>query len=210
MNAPQALLELKDLRIAFGGQAVVHGVNLSIQAGERVALVGESGSGKSLTALALMRLLPDALQVSRGEIKLEGEELNRLSESSMRAVRGGRAGMIFQEPATSLNPVMRIGEQVLEPIRTHTGLRGKEAHARAIQWLDRVGIPDPELRMDDYPFQFSGGQKQRIMIAIALAAEPELLIADEPTTALDVTVQAQVLSIVISKRKQPLPRSPTT
>ena len=202
----QPVLSINDLDIAIDAEDqlrfAVKALALTVSRGETFALVGESGSGKSLTALALMRLLPDALQVSRGEIKLEGEELNRLSESSMRAVRGGRAGMIFQEPATSLNPVMRIGEQVLEPIRTHTGLRGKEAHARAIQWLDRVGIPDPELRMDDYPFQFSGGQKQRIMIAIALAAEPELLIADEPTTALDVTVQAQVLKLLSEIQKE--------
>jgi peptide/nickel transport system ATP-binding protein len=194
------VLNVKDLDIAIDAEDqlrfAVKALALTVSRGETFALVGESGSGKSMTAMALMRLLPEALRVTRGAIKLDGQELNTLTESSMRAVRGGRAGMIFQEPATSLNPVMRIGEQILEPIYTHTTLRGNKARARAIQWLSRVGIPDPALRMDDYPFQFSGGQKQRIMIAIALAAEPELLIADEPTTALDVTVQAQVLKLL--------------
>ena len=200
------VLSVKDLDIAIDAEAqlrfAVKALALTVSRGETFALVGESGSGKSMTAMALMRLLPEALRVTRGAIKLDGQELNTLSESSMRAVRGGRAGMIFQEPATSLNPVMRIGEQILEPIYTHTALRGSEARARAIQWLSRVGIPDPALRMDDYPFQFSGGQKQRIMIAIALAAEPELLIADEPTTALDVTVQAQVLKLLADIQKE--------
>ncbi len=202
----QVVLNVRDLDIAIDAEAqwrfAVKALALTVSRGETFALVGESGSGKSMTAMALMRLLPEALRVTRGEIKLDGEELNQLSESSMRAVRGGRAGMIFQEPATSLNPVMRIGEQILEPIYTHTELRGERARARAIQWLTRVGIPDPAHRMDDYPFQFSGGQKQRIMIAIALAAEPELLIADEPTTALDVTVQAQVLKLLADIQKE--------
>ena len=204
--APSEVLSVKDLDIAIDAEDqlrfAVKALALTVSRGETFALVGESGSGKSMTAMALMRLLPEALRVTRGAIKLDGQELNTLSESSMRAVRGGRAGMIFQEPATSLNPVMRIGEQILEPIYTHTALRGNEARARAIQWLSRVGIPDPALRMDDYPFQFSGGQKQRIMIAIALAAEPELLIADEPTTALDVTVQAQVLKLLADIQKE--------
>lgn len=195
-----AVLRVTDLDIAIDTddqmRYAVQALSLSVQRGETFALVGESGSGKSMTAMALMRLLPEALRVTRGRIELEGTELNQLSESAMRKVRGGRAGMIFQEPATSLNPVMRIGDQIIEPIQTHTGLRGKAARARAIDWLARVGIEQPAARMDDYPFQFSGGQKQRIMIAIALAAEPELLIADEPTTALDVTVQAQVLRLL--------------
>jgi peptide/nickel transport system ATP-binding protein len=204
--AQSQVLSVKDLDIAIDAEDqlrfAVKALALTVSRGETFVLVGESGSGKSMTAMALMRLLPEALRVTRGAIKLDGQELNNLSESSMRAVRGGRAGMIFQEPATSLNPVMRIGEQILEPIYTHTALRGSEARARAIQWLSRVGIPDPALRMDDYPFQFSGGQKQRIMIAIALAAEPELLIADEPTTALDVTVQAQVLKLLADIQKE--------
>lgn len=206
LSAQPLVIHVKDLDIAIDAENqlrfAVKALALTVSRGETFALVGESGSGKSMTAMALMRLLPEALRVTRGTIKLDGQELNTLSESSMRAVRGGRAGMIFQEPATSLNPVMRIGEQILEPIYTHTALRGNEARARAIQWLSRVGIPDPALRMDDYPFQFSGGQKQRIMIAIALAAEPELLIADEPTTALDVAVQAQVLKLLADIQKE--------
>lgn len=200
------VLRVTDLDIAIDSDAqhryAVKALCLSVQRAETFALVGESGSGKSMTAMALMRLLPEALRVTRGRIDLEGTEINQLSESSMRTVRGGRAGMIFQEPATSLNPVMRIGEQIIEPILTHTALRGKAARIRAIEWLSRVGIAQPELRMDDYPYQFSGGQKQRIMIAIALAAEPELLIADEPTTALDVTVQAQVLRLLADIQKE--------
>lgn len=199
-RAEAPILEVQDLDVVIDtGDAWRHAVQalaLSVHRGETFALVGESGSGKSMTALALMRLLPEALRVTQGKIVVGGVDINALSESSMRAVRGGRAGMIFQEPGTSLNPVLRIGDQLCEAIITHTDLRGAGARARAIQWLQRVGIPDPEQRIDDYPFQFSGGQKQRIMIAIALAAEPALLIADEPTTALDVTVQAQVLSLI--------------
>jgi len=180
----------------------VKALAVTIHRGETFALVGESGSGKSMTAMALMRLLPEALRVVNGRIDLQGTDLTHLSEAQMRSVRGARASMIFQEPGTSLNPVMRIGEQILEPIERHTALRGAQARARAVQWLGRVGIPDPEARIDDYPFQFSGGQKQRIMIAIALAAEPELLIADEPTTALDVTVQAQVLALLADIQKE--------
>lgn len=198
--AAAQILEVQDLDVVIDtGDAWRHAVQalaLTVHRGETFALVGESGSGKSMTALALMRLLPEALRVTQGKIVVGGVDINTLSESSMRAVRGGRAGMIFQEPGTSLNPVLRIGDQLCEAIVTHTDLRGAAARARAIQWLQRVGIPDPEQRIDDYPFQFSGGQKQRVMIAIALAAEPELLIADEPTTALDVTVQAQVLSLI--------------
>jgi peptide/nickel transport system ATP-binding protein len=194
------ILSMQDLDIVIDtGEAWRHAVQalaLTVHRGETFALVGESGSGKSMTALALMRLLPEALRVTQGSVVLGGVNINTLSESSMRTVRGGRAGMIFQEPGTSLNPVLRVGDQLCEAIVTHTNLRGAAARGRAVQWLQRVGIPDSEQRIDDYPFQFSGGQKQRIMIAIALAAEPELLIADEPTTALDVTVQAQVLSLI--------------
>ncbi len=194
------ILSMQDLDVVIDtGEAWRHAVQalaLTVHRGETFALVGESGSGKSMTALALMRLLPEALRVTQGSVVLGGVNINTLSESSMRTVRGGRAGMIFQEPGTSLNPVLRVGDQLCEAIVTHTNLRGAAARSRAVQWLQRVGIPDAEQRIDDYPFQFSGGQKQRIMIAIALAAEPELLIADEPTTALDVTVQAQVLSLI--------------
>ncbi len=201
-----AVLKVSDLDIAIDADEqiryAVKALALTVQRGETFALVGESGSGKSMTAMALMRLLPEALRVVRGQVALAGVDLTRLSEASMRSVRGARAGMIFQEPGTSLNPVMRISEQILEPIERHTALRGAQARERAVQWLGRVGIPDPEVRIDDYPFQFSGGQKQRIMIAVALAAEPELLIADEPTTALDVTVQAQVLALLADIQKE--------
>jgi len=200
------LLELKDLEIGIDVddelRYAVKALSLTITRGETFALVGESGSGKSMTAFALMRLLPDALKVTAGQVVLDGQDLNQLSEAHMRSVRGGRIGMIFQEPATSLNPVMRIGDQIIEPIEQHTALRGKDAKSRALQWLDRVGIPDAAKRIDDYPFQFSGGQKQRIMIAIALAAEPALLVADEPTTALDVTVQAQVLALIAEIQRE--------
>jgi peptide/nickel transport system ATP-binding protein len=199
-HAETAILNVQDLDVVIDtGEAWRHAVQalaLTVHRGETFALVGESGSGKSMTALALMRLLPEALRVTQGSVVVGGVDINTLSESSMRGVRGGRAGMIFQEPGTSLNPVLRVGDQLCEAIVTHTDLRGAAARSRAVQWLQRVGIPDSEQRMDDYPFQFSGGQKQRIMIAIALAAEPELLIADEPTTALDVAVQAQVLGLI--------------
>ncbi len=200
------LLAMQDLDISIDAddqlRFAVKALAMTVRRGETFALVGESGSGKSMTAMAVMRLLPEALRVTRGEIVLDGCDINTLSESSMRAVRGGRAGMIFQEPATSLNPVMRIGDQVVEAIETHTALRGSQSRARAVDWLTRVGIPEPAQRIDDYPFQFSGGQKQRIMIAIALAAEPDLLVADEPTTALDVTVQAQVLRLLAEIQKE--------
>jgi peptide/nickel transport system ATP-binding protein len=172
------------------------GVRLSVARGETFALVGESGCGKSMTALALMRLLPDNGRVDDGSVRLDREELLVLPESRMRERRGGKIGIIFQDPSTSLNPVLKVGEQIVETIVTHTPLRGDKARAKAIDWLRLVGIPEPERRIDNYPFQMSGGQKQRVMIAIALAAEPEMLIADEPTTALDVTIQAQILDLL--------------
>lgn len=200
------LLAVDGLDVAIAGDSgLTHAVKhlqLAIERGETFALVGESGCGKSMTALALLRLLPDAGRMVGGQISLEGQDLNLLPESEMRGVRGGRIGIIFQEPSTSLNPVMRIGDQILETLTAHTTLRGSAARAKAIDWLRRVGIPEPERRIDDYPFQFSGGQKQRVMIAIALAAEPTLLIADEPTTALDVTVQAQVLDLLADIQRE--------
>lgn len=199
------VLEVSDLTIAIDSddslRYAVKSLALTVQRGETFALVGESGSGKSMTAMALLRLLPDALQVVQGKILLDQEDINALPANAMQRIRGGRASMIFQEPGTSLNPVMRIGDQLLETIREHTPLRGKAAREKAIQWLARVGIPEPEIRIDDYPFQFSGGQKQRVMIAMALAAEPDLLVADEPTTALDVTVQAQILDLLADIQK---------
>jgi peptide/nickel transport system ATP-binding protein len=182
-----------------GGEGWLHVLDrlqLSLARGQTFALVGESGCGKSMTALALMRLLPGGAVVQGGQIRLDEQALLDLPESAMRRVRGGRIGMIFQEPGTSLNPVLRVGEQLLEAIETHTALRGEAARLKAIDWLRRVGIPEPERRIDDYPFRLSGGQKQRVMIAMALAAEPDYLIADEPTTALDVTIQRQVLDLL--------------
>jgi peptide/nickel transport system ATP-binding protein len=155
-----------------------------------------------MTALALMRLLPDNGRVTSGEVRLDRDDLLALPEAGMRAVRGGRIGMIFQEPSTSLNPVMKIGAQLVEAIETHTALRGAAARAKAIEWLRRVGIPEPERRVDDYPFRMSGGQKQRVMIAMTLATEPDFLVADEPTTALDVTIQAQVLDLLKQLQKE--------
>ncbi|MBO9328877.1 dipeptide ABC transporter ATP-binding protein [Achromobacter xylosoxidans] len=200
------LLEVRELEVDIAGESgmtqAVKRLQLAISRRQTFALVGESGCGKSMTALALLRLLPDAGRIVGGQIDLDGEDLNRLPESAMRGVRGGRIGIIFQEPSTSLNPVMRVGDQIVETLFAHTSLRGAAARERAIEWLRRVGIPEPERRVDDYPFQFSGGQKQRVMIAIALAAEPLLLIADEPTTALDVTVQAQVLDLLADIQRE--------
>ncbi|GAB4039522.1 MAG: dipeptide ABC transporter ATP-binding protein [Rubrivivax sp.] len=171
-------------------------LSLTLERGRTFALVGESGCGKSMTALALTRLLPDIGRVVGGRIRLDGQDLLDLPESGMRRIRGGRIGMIFQEPSTSLNPVARVGEQIVEAIETHTPLRGAAARAMAVDWLRRVGIPEPERRIDEYPFRLSGGQKQRVMIAMTLAAEPDYVVADEPTTALDVTIQAQILDLL--------------
>jgi peptide/nickel transport system ATP-binding protein len=194
------MLEARDLEVVLDSEAglvrAIDGLRLAIERGETFALVGESGCGKSMTALALMRLLPDNGRVVAGSVLLDGDDTLALSERAMRAVRGGRIGMIFQEPSTSLNPVMRVGDQILEAIEAHTPLRGAAARAKAIQWLERVGIPEPERRIDDYPFRMSGGQKQRVMIAMTLATEPAFLIADEPTTALDVTIQKQILDLL--------------
>ena len=194
------MLSIDNLQVALDADAglvkAVDGLSLAISRGETFALVGESGCGKSMTALALMRLLPDNGAVTAGSIALAGMDVLALPESQMRAVRGGRIGIIFQEPATSLNPVMRVGDQIVEAVEAHTALRGPAARERALHWLRKVGIPEPERRIDDYPFRMSGGQKQRVMIALTLAAEPDFLIADEPTTALDVTIQAQILDLL--------------
>jgi len=194
------MMQIEDLEVELDAEAgivrAIAGLRLSITRGETFALVGESGCGKSMTALALMRLLPENGSVTGGRVMLGDTDIVDLPESGMRAIRGGRIGMIFQEPSTSLNPVMRIGDQIVEAIETHTELRGAAARAKAIDWLRRVGIPEPERRIDEYPFRMSGGQKQRVMIAMTLATEPEFLIADEPTTALDVTIQAQILELL--------------
>ena len=194
------MLTIDNLKVALDADTgivrAIDGLAMSIRRGETFALVGESGCGKSMTALALMRLLPENGQVADGRVQLDDTDVLGLPESGMRAVRGGRIGMIFQEPATSLNPVMKVGQQIIEAIEAHTSLRGEAARAKAIDWLRKVGIPEPERRIDDYPFRMSGGQKQRVMIAQALAAEPDFLIADEPTTALDVTIQKQILDLL--------------
>ena len=194
------MLQVTDLRLGFvAGKALlaaVNGVSFAVSAGETFALLGESGCGKSVTAQGIMRLLPPAGHVGGGSVRLAGEELLTLPEAEMRRLRGARMAMIFQEPATSLNPVMTVGDQIGEVLARHLGLRGEPARERMLELLRQVGIADPERRLGEYPFQFSGGMKQRVMIAIALAGEPELLIADEPTTALDVTVQAQILDLL--------------
>ena len=176
------------------------GVDLTLRKGETFAIVGESGCGKSMTALSIMRLLPEAAWIAAGEVALDGNNVLTLPEYSMRDVRGARIGMIFQEPGTSLNPVMTCGEQIVEVLLRHNIVKGKNtgqaAQARALEWMQRVGIPDPERRLTEYPFQLSGGMKQRVMIALALCAEPDVLIADEPTTALDVTIQSQILDLL--------------
>ncbi len=199
-------LHLRDLKVELDADAgivrALDGIRLSIERGETFALVGESGCGKSMTALALMRLLPDNGRISEGQVLLDGQDLLDLPERAMRRVRGARIGMIFQEPSTSLNPVMRVGEQIVEVIEAHTALRGDAARAQALQWLGRVGIAEPEQRIDDYPFRLSGGQKQRVMIAMALAAEPDFLVADEPTTALDATTQAQILALLRTLQRE--------
>ncbi|CAN5786918.1 ABC transporter ATP-binding protein [soil metagenome] len=199
-NFFMALLEIEDLAVAFGPpdrpSTVVDGVGFSIDAHETVALVGESGSGKSVTALAIMRLLQEPGRVTRGAIRFGGRDLARLSERAMAAIRGDRIAMIFQEPMSSLNPLLSIGGHVAEPLRLHRGLSRRDARARAIALLDRVGIPSAAERYDDYPHRMSGGMRQRVMIAAALACEPALLIADEPTTALDVTIQAQIMDLL--------------
>ncbi|MEK6212169.1 MAG: ABC transporter ATP-binding protein [Pseudomonadota bacterium] len=196
------LLEVENLSTWLaaneGVVRAVDGLSFSIERGETFALLGESGCGKSMTALSITRLLPDAGRIVSGAVRLEGEELLQLPEAAMRRVRGRRIGMIFQEPGASLNPVMTVGAQIAEVLERHTALRGGEVNARVIELLNEVGIPDPAGRVHEYPFQLSGGMKQRVMIAIALACEPSLLIADEPTTALDVTIQAQVLELLRS------------
>jgi len=174
----------------------VDSLTLTIERGETFALVGESGCGKSMTALSILRLLPDSGCVAAGGVDFDGTDIMQLPESRMRDYRGRRISIIFQEPSTSLNPVMTIGRQITEVIERHTEVRGAAALAKAVDWLERVGIPEPARRVNDYPFQMSGGQKQRVMIAIALAAEPDVVIADEPTTALDVTIQAQILDLL--------------
>ena len=195
------LLELLDVRTHFftdeGVARAVDGVNYAILEGETLGLVGESGCGKSVTALSIMGLVPDPPgKTVGGEIRFRGKDLLKLSRDELRDIRGNEIAMIFQEPMTALNPVYTVGNQIIEAVRLHQGLSKDAARERAVQMLELVGIPSPEQRVDNYPHQMSGGMRQRVMIAIAMSCDPALLIADEPTTALDVTVQAQILELI--------------
>ncbi|WP_263382539.1 ATP-binding cassette domain-containing protein [Granulicella arctica] len=199
--ATPPLLEVTDLSIAFGEHQAVHSLSLSIAPGETLGLVGESGSGKSATSLALLRLLPPTARLT-GSIRFDGIDLFNLPESAMRRHRGRNIAMIFQEPMTALNPVMRVGAQVGEALQAHhPELSRKAVRSRVIDAMNEVALPNAEQRLTDYPHQFSGGQRQRLLIAMAIINRPRLLIADEPTTALDVTVQAQVLALLKDLRK---------
>ncbi len=197
-EAEQSLLEVKQLTtgLGTGGPEILSGVDLHLEAGEVLGVVGESGSGKSMLALSLMGLLPPGVSVRGGDIALQGQSLLALDAATMRALRGKDMAMIFQEPMTSLNPVMRVGQQLGEVLRWHTDLRGAQARQEAIDLLQRVEMPDAQRQIDAYPHELSGGMRQRVMIAMALAGKPRLLIADEPTTALDVTIQAQILDLM--------------
>jgi peptide/nickel transport system ATP-binding protein len=200
-----ALLEVKDLRTQFRTRAglvrAVDGVSFSLDGGELLGLVGESGCGKSITALSVMRLISPPGEIVTGEILFDGKDLLRLTDEQMRQIRGDDIAMIFQDPMTSLNPVFTVGEQIAEALRLHRKLSRKAARVAAIEAMREVSIPDPARRVDDYPHQLSGGMRQRVMIAMALACDPKLLIADEPTTALDVTIQAQILELLNELRK---------
>jgi len=198
---PNALLAVEHLDVRFGSAAAVRDLSFTIAKGESVGLVGESGSGKSVTSLAIMRLLAPQARI-RGSIRFEGEALLTATEERMRSLRGRAITMIFQEPMTALNPLMRVGDQVAEAILAHENVNSKEAWHRAVAALEEVAIPNPASRARDYPHQLSGGQRQRVMIAMAIVNRPQLLIADEPTTALDVTVQAQILELLARLREK--------
>ena len=196
-----ALLEVENLQTHFrtpdgGVNRAVDGLSFHVNAGETVAIVGESGCGKSVTSMSILRLIPEPPGRIAGSVRFEGKDLLKLQDHEMRAIRGNEISMIFQEPMTSLNPVLTIGKQIGESLRLHQGMNRRQAEARAIEMLKLVGIPAPERRVQEYPHQLSGGMRQRVMIAMALACNPKLLIADEPTTALDVTIQAQILDLM--------------
>ena len=196
----EAVLSVRDLRVGFstrhGTLVALDGVSFDIAPGEVLGMVGESGAGKSLTGSAIIGLLEPPGRTTGGEILLRGRRIDNLPASEMRGIRGKRIGMVFQDPLTSLNPLYTIAEQLIETIRTHQSLTASQARLRAIELLDRVGIPAAARRIDDYPHHFSGGMRQRVVIALALCADPELVIADEPTTALDVSVQAQIIDLI--------------
>ncbi|MGM9968170.1 ABC transporter ATP-binding protein [Rummeliibacillus sp. TYF005] len=203
----EKILEVKDLELSFhtfaGEVKAIRGVNFDLEKGETLAIVGESGSGKSVTTKAIMRLLSENnTEYKNGKILFNGKDILKLSEKEMQKIRGKDISMIFQDPMTSLNPTMTIGKQIMEPILKHQNVSKDEAKKKAIELLQLVGMPKPELRIKQYPHQFSGGQRQRIVIAIALACNPHILIADEPTTALDVTIQAQILELMKSLQKK--------
>ena len=200
-NNGESILRVKDLRVSFstyGGEVqAVRGASFELRRGETLAIVGESGSGKTVTAKSIMRLLPEVSSIIRGgKILFEGRDLLKLSENQMQSIRGSKIAMVFQDPMTSLDPTMRVGRQITESLKKHLGLSGRRATERAVELLNLVGIPNPEERIRQYPHQFSGGMLQRVVIAIALACDPQILIADEPTTALDVTIQAQTLELL--------------
>ena len=198
--ADTPLLSVRDLRVEFptrrGTLVAVDGVSFDVAAGEVVGIVGESGAGKSLTGAAIIRLLEAPGRIAGGEVRLQGERIDNLSDDAMRRVRGRRIGMVFQDPLTSLNPLYTVGRQIIETVRAHADVTETDARARALDLLQSVGIPGAGQRLDAYPHEFSGGMRQRVVIALALAADPELVIADEPTTALDVSVQAQVIAVL--------------
>ncbi|MBB6489507.1 ABC transporter ATP-binding protein [Rhizobium lusitanum] len=196
-----SLVEIRGLSVAFDGVPVLRGIDLDIRRGEAIGLVGESGCGKSVTWLAALGLLPGKAAIS-GSVRLDGSEILGAPRSVLESVRGGRIAMIFQDPSSSLNPVLRIGRQITEALAIHRGLVGEAAKSEALRLMDLVGIPDARRRFDLYPHEFSGGQCQRLMIAMALAGEPDLLVADEPTTALDATIQAQILDLLITLRAE--------
>ena len=206
VDPAEALLQVKNLRTTFysaeGSVDAVDNVSFNVRRGEAVALVGESGCGKSVTAMSIMRLVAVPGKITAGEILFKGRDLAKVSEREMRDVRGNDIAMVFQEPMTSLNPVFKIGAQVAEAIRIHRKVGKKEAWKQAGEMLELVSIPDPHKRLHDYPHQLSGGMRQRVMIAIALSCDPELLIADEPTTALDVTIQAQIMELLAGLQKK--------
>jgi peptide/nickel transport system ATP-binding protein len=195
-----AFVEIRDLSVSFGTAPALRGISLSVERGEALGLVGESGCGKSITWLAALGLLPASAKVT-GSVRLDGTEILGAPPQVIEPVRGGRIAMIFQDPASSLNPVHRIGRQIAEALTLHRGLTGSAARAEAVRLLDQVGIPGARTRVNSYPHELSGGQNQRVMIAMALAGEPEILVADEPTTALDVTIQAQILELLGSLRR---------
>ncbi len=197
---PEPLLSVHDLGVHFftsrGTVHAVNGVSFDLQPGERMAIVGESGSGKSVTAMSLMRLIGHPGRMVSGSVRFKGRDLAALSTKDLNAIRGKEISMVFQDPMTSLNPVLRIGDLMLEPISRHLGMKGQQAREYAIGLLAQVGIPDPAARMRSYPHELSGGMRQRVLIAMALSCKPDLLIADEPTTALDVTIQAQIVALL--------------